>query len=92
MGIDGRPVVQPWAVGPGRIVAIVVGALGVAFAFFFPPLSIALGVLGFILANTAWGHLKAGDPRRPLTFWGQILGGVSVLAGVIGIVVFFALR
>ncbi|UIN30681.1 hypothetical protein [Microbacterium binotii] len=92
IALDGRPVEQPWAVGPGRIIAIVCAVVGLGFAFLFPPMSIALGALSFILANTAWAHLKPVDPRRPLTVWGQVLAGVSVLGGVIGVIVWFSLR
>ncbi|MDY0828376.1 hypothetical protein SK224_04460 [Microbacterium sp. BG28] len=91
-GLDGRPVVQPWAVGPGRIIAIVCAVVGLGLVFFFPPLSIALGALAFTLANTAWAHLTPVDPRRPLTVWGQILAGASVIGGVIGVIIWFSLR
>lgn len=83
---DGRPPVQPWATRPGRIIAMVTGIAGVVLALLFPPLGLGLGLLGFVLANTAWAHLRRGDPARPLTVVGQVLNAVAVLLGVVGIV------
>ena len=87
LGADGRPAVQPWAVGPGRIISIVVGVLGLVSAFLLPVIGIALGLLGFVLANVAWAHLRPGDAARPLTVVGQILNGAAVLLGAAILVV-----
>ena len=80
--LDGKPVIQPWAVGPGRIIGFVCAVLS-----FVPLFGVMFGLLGFVLSNTAWAHLRnAGLPRR-LPLCGQILSAVGTVLGVAFIVV-----
>lgn len=80
--MDGKPVIQPWAVGPGRIIGFVCAVIS-----FVPLFGVMFGLLGFVLSNTAWAHLRnAGLPRR-LPLYGQILSAVGTVLGVAFIVV-----
>jgi hypothetical protein len=86
LGANGKPLVQPWAVGSGRIIAMVLGSTGLAVAFFFAPLSLALGGLGFVLANAAWAHLRNANHPRRLALAGQIVNGAAMGVSLILIV------
>lgn len=82
-GLNGKPVLQPWAVGPGRIIGFVCSVISLVPN----PAGIVIGLLGFVLSNTAWAHLRNADLPRRLPFYGQVLGAVGTVLGIASAIV-----
>jgi len=82
-GLNGKPVIQPWAVGPGRIIGFVCSVISLVPT----PAGIAVGLLGFVLSNTAWAHLRNAQLPRRLPLYGQVFGAIGTVLGIVSAVV-----
>ena len=81
-GRDGKPLIQPWSVGPGRIMGLVAASSGLAVAVIAPAFGIVLGLVGLVLSNTAWAHLRNARRPRAVPLVGQFISGGAVLVGI----------
>lgn len=87
LGPDGKPLIQPWAVGPGRVLGLTAAIIGLIGSVFSGLFGIALGLCGFIFSNTAWAHLRNAKRPRRLPLAGQIIGAIAVLSGALTMII-----
>ncbi|KJL45262.1 hypothetical protein [Microbacterium trichothecenolyticum] len=71
----------------GRIIGLIAASAGLAVAAFAPVLGIALGLLGFVLSNTAWAHLRNAGRRRTLPIAAQFIAGAAAIAGIAALII-----
>lgn len=86
-GVNGKPVMQPWLVGPVMYVAFVCSVLSL-----IPLVGLALGLGGFLISNAAWAHLRHAGRPRLLPLVGQILGALGLVIGVVTAVILVVQR
>ncbi len=81
-GPDGKPVMQPWTVGPLMYVAFACSVLSL-----IPLVGLGLGLAGFLFCNTAWGAPAQRGTTADAGAGRQILGAMGFAIGILSFVV-----